>query len=82
MSRPMDTCDYCRREMPCIATVFGEHQDAVADLCCDCRGDLNCEDCARLEHGELLSDEDERYERAAAYARGNDFAATDGRDWT
>lgn len=25
---------------------------------------------------------DEAYERAAARARGNDFAETDGRDWT
>ena len=41
------------------------------------RGRLFCADCLAAE-----DDRDEDYERAASRARSNDFADTDGRDWT
>lgn len=39
-------------------------------------GTLQCPDCRHAE------ERDEAYEKAAARARNNDFADTNGRDWT
>lgn len=54
--------------------------------CFDCGCDENTEDhrpgCQWWDPPPILSEEDERYERAKARAIANDFAETGGKDWT
>lgn len=64
-----DSCDKFRPGIQQIAIGYGEEAET---------GHV-CHDCHRV------SDErgyDEEYEKAAARARSNDFADTDGKDWT
>lgn len=69
--RSHSECDRCGGE--------GYLQQCRADGS-DCRN-VACE-CAAGAAWEWEPMRDAEYERAAARARGNDFEATDGRDWT
>jgi len=69
--RPDETCPHCGE--------VGDHHCAET---CD---DTECPDCVCQGCGSKhcrCDDYDEDYERAAAHARGNDFADTGGKDWT
>lgn len=69
------TCaDCCTAELT-RAREQAEHE--ADDPHCTCN-DCIASHAARLDEGER----DEAYERAAARARGNDFADTGGKDWT
>lgn len=74
-----------RGDVSCFLRIRGVEviaEDPEDELACDfCRegGDPDGEDMFRDRQAEQR---DEAYERAAARARGNDFADTGGKDWT
>lgn len=84
-----EPCDHCdgRSKLYAPLTTCRECADRVCSACAE-PGSENDDDrtvicrlCWKSFEAEN-DNRDEDYERAAARARGNDFADTDGRDWT
>lgn len=65
-------CEVCVRHRPGVRTISSDAWIYGTDRT------TACGECTASPY----DDRDEEYERAAARARSNDFADTDGKDWT
>jgi hypothetical protein len=70
----MAGCEQCD-DTGLLEVAIGGDPDRCRQVACSCEAGE-----ARLEEGERRRDD--AYERAAARARDNDFADTNGVDWT